>query len=126
MLLVDKVGFLLQLYKYGNAAWIGGGFGKEGVHNVLEAAVYGMPCFYGPIFHQFLEAKELIERGGAFSVSDPGDLVASLKEMEDARRYDQHANDARNYVLSRAGATDKIISYIELSAASRLSPVSAK
>ena len=121
VLLVDKVGFLLQLYQYGNVAWIGGGFGKEGVHNVLEPAVYGMPCFYGPIFHQFLEAKELIEKGGAFSITDPADLVASLLEMEDGVRYEQHAKAARNYVLARGGAADKIMTYIEQSAANKLS-----
>ncbi len=121
VLLVDKVGFLLQLYKYGNAAWIGGGFGKEGVHNVLEPAVYGMPCFYGPIFHQFLEAKELIEKGGAFSIADPADLVTSLREMEDSVRYEQHAKAALNYVLAHGGATNKIMSYVEQSAANKLS-----
>ena len=60
VLLVDKVGFLLQLYRYGTAAWVGGGFGKAGVHNVLEPAVYGLPCFYGPVFHQFIEAVDLV------------------------------------------------------------------
>ncbi|MCW3122672.1 MAG: lipid 3-deoxy-D-manno-octulosonic acid transferase [Flavipsychrobacter sp.] len=112
VLLVDKVGFLLQLYRYGTVAWIGGGFGKEGVHNVLEAAVYGMPCFYGPVFHQFIEAKELIHKGGAFTTSDPPDLVSSIKELDDELRYKQHATAAREYVLSGSGATGKIMAYI--------------
>ncbi len=115
ILLVDKVGLLLQLYKYGNAAWIGGGFGKEGVHNVLEAAVYGIPCFYGPIFHQFIEAQQLIDRGGGFTTSEAADLVSSLKEMDDTIRYQQHCTAAKNYVLSGAGATDKVLTYVKAS-----------
>ena len=93
-------------------AWIGGGFGKEGVHNVLEAAVYGIPCFYGPIFQQFIEAKTLIEKGGAFTITTPADLVASIKEMEDKIRYDQHGAAAKNYVYSGEGATEKVMNYI--------------
>ncbi len=113
ILLVDKIGILLQLYRYGTVAWIGGGFGKEGVHNVLEAAVYGIPCFYGPVFHQFIEAKELIEKGGAFVINDPADLVSSLKEMDDSFRYHQHANAAKEYVLSGGGATDQVMDYLK-------------
>jgi 3-deoxy-D-manno-octulosonic-acid transferase len=112
VLIVDQVGLLMQLYRYGSIAWIGGGFGKEGVHNVLEAAVYGIPCFYGPVFHQFLEAAELIDKGGAFSVSDPADLASSIRELDDTVRYDQHAQQAKNYVLSKAGATKKILEYL--------------
>jgi 3-deoxy-D-manno-octulosonic-acid transferase len=112
VLLVDKVGLLLKLYRYGHAAWIGGGFGKEGVHNVLEAAVYGIPCFYGPIFHQFIEATALIEKGGAFTISTPADLATSLEELDDAIRYEQHATAAKGYVFSGEGATAKVIDYI--------------
>lgn len=114
ILLVDKVGFLLQLYRYGSVAWIGGGFGKEGVHNVLEAAVYGIPCFYGPIFQQFIEAKTLIERGGAFTINTPADLATSIREMDDSSRYQQHSAAAKNYVYSGEGATAKVMEYISI------------
>ena len=112
VLVVNKVGLLLQLYSYGTAAWIGGGFGKDGVHNVLEAAVYGIPCFYGPVFHQFLEAKELIEKGGAYSVNEPAELVAALEGLGDSRRYEQCANAAKRYVLSKGGATAVVTGYV--------------
>jgi 3-deoxy-D-manno-octulosonic-acid transferase len=112
VLIVDKVGVLLQIYRYGSVAWIGGGFGKEGVHNVLEPAVYGIPCFYGPIFHQFMEARELITKGGAFSVDDPKDIVGCLKEFNDQLRYQQHAAAAREYVYAGTGATGKVMAYL--------------
>jgi 3-deoxy-D-manno-octulosonic-acid transferase len=112
VLLVDKVGFLTAIYRYGNVAWIGGGFGKAGVHNVLEAAVYGMPCFYGPIFHQFNEAVGLIESGGAFSIATPQSLAESLMQMEESERYTQHALAAREYVYENAGATAKVMAWV--------------
>ena len=112
VLLVDKVGILIQLYRYGKVAWIGGGFGKEGVHNVLEAAVYGIPCCYGPVYHQFIEAKKLIENGGAFAVSDPAGFVALLTEMEDDNKYTPHANAAKEYVFSGGGATLQVMDYL--------------
>jgi 3-deoxy-D-manno-octulosonic-acid transferase len=113
VLLIDKVGFLAHLYRYGNVAWIGGGFGKEGVHNVLEAAVYGMPCFYGPIFYQFNEAVELIKNGGAFTISDARELTDTLEQLEDSMRYTQHAIAAREYVYEHGGATALVLQYFE-------------
>jgi 3-deoxy-D-manno-octulosonic-acid transferase len=112
VLLIDKVGLLMQLYRYGHVAWIGGGFGKEGVHNVLEAAIYGMPCFYGPIFHQFIEAKELIEKGGAVTINAPEDFISLLPDLEDNNKYQQYAFASKDYVLSGGGATARVLDYI--------------
>ena len=97
---------------WSRVAWIGGGFGKEGVHNVLEAAVYGIPCYYGPVFHQFLEAKELIEKGGAYAFSEPAELVAALHGLDDGDRYEQCASAAKNYVRSKGGATAVVTEYV--------------
>ena len=105
VLLVDKVGFLLQLYAYGDAAWIGGGFGSAGVHNVLEPAVYGMPCFYGPIYHQFREAIELIEKGGASTVQRAEELCAAITSAN----MPAMGMAARGYVYSMSGATDLVM-----------------
>ena len=112
VLIVDKVGFLLQLYRYGTAAYIGGGFGKAGVHNVLEPAVYGLPCFYGPIFHQFIEAEELVKLGGAVVACDPETISLALKQFSDAGNYQRQANAAKDYVMSRQGATDIVMKWI--------------
>lgn len=119
VLLVDRVGLLLQLYKHARIAWIGGGFGKEGVHNVLEAAVYGVPCFYGPVFHQFIEAKELIEKGGGRTVKNATDFMDAVGNIDDEAGYSQQAAAARAYVLSGAGATALIMEYIQLSTVGR-------
>ncbi len=112
VLLVDKVGLLLQLYRYGQVAWIGGGFGKAGVHNVLEAAVFSLPCLHGPVYHQFLEANELVAQGGAFVINTPDDLIGSLNAFEDKSVYEKASSAAREYVFSMQGATDKVMSEV--------------
>ena len=58
------MGLLSRIYRFGEIAIIGGGF-KSGIHNILEAAVYGMPVYFGPNYKFFLEAWDLIEKGGA-------------------------------------------------------------
>lgn len=114
VLLVDKVGLLLQLYRYAKIAWIGGGFGKDGVHNVLEAAAYNIPVCYGPIYHQFLEAQELIAEEGGRSFNDADDLFRQIIQWEnDPADYKRCAKAAGNYVASHTGATKKIMDYIE-------------
>lgn len=113
ILIVDKVGLLLQLYRYATIAWVGGGFGKEGVHNVLEAAVYGMPVGYGPIFDKFIEAKELIDAGGGISTTDPALLAENIIAWEnDNAAYQQVCNNATAYVSLHGGATQKIMYYL--------------
>lgn len=105
VLLVDKVGFLLQLYAYGDAALIGGGFGSAGVHNVLEPAVYGMPCFYGPIYQQFREAIDLIAKGGAAEVRSAEELAAFIRSSS----LPAMGNAAKEYVYAMSGATDVVM-----------------
>jgi len=114
VLVVDKVGLLLQLYSYARVAWIGGGFGKEGVHNVLEAAVYGIPVCYGPIYHQFLEAQELITEEAGVSFTDADEFAKRIAHWDnDPLGYERYAKAAGNYVASHIGATKKIMDYIE-------------
>lgn len=113
VLIVDRVGLLLQLYQYANISWIGGGFGKDGVHNVLEAAAYGIPCAYGPIFHQFVEASELIDAGAAFTTSNPDSFVQKILDWQQNRAaYQMAANAALDYINSNGGATEKVLAYI--------------
>jgi len=68
-LIVDSFGLLSSIYRYGDLAYIGGGFGA-GIHNVLEAAVYGIPVIFGPKYQKFKEARDLLQVGGAFSITD--------------------------------------------------------
>ena len=69
VVVVDKMGLLSSLYRYGQVAYIGGGFGA-GIHNTIEAAVYGMPVVFGPKYRHFREAKALINAGAGFSVKN--------------------------------------------------------
>ncbi|MDR1337240.1 MAG: 3-deoxy-D-manno-octulosonic acid transferase, partial [Tannerella sp.] len=78
-LIIDSFGLLSSIYRYGRMAYIGGGFGK-GIHNTLEAAVYGIPVIFGPHYRKFHEAKELITAGGGFCVTDGNALAALISE----------------------------------------------
>lgn len=65
---------LSRLYKYATIAYVGGGFNTSGIHNILEAAVYGRPVVFGPEYQNFTEAIALVEKGGAFSVNNALEL----------------------------------------------------
>jgi 3-deoxy-D-manno-octulosonic-acid transferase len=113
VLLVDQVGFLLHLYRFADVAWIGGGFGKEGVHNVLEAAVYGIPVLHGPVYDHFLEAVELVKTGGALEIATNQDIMLTISNWErDRAAYEQACRAAKNHVYSKAGATSAILDYL--------------
>ena len=109
VLIIDNIGMLSSLYQYGTLAFIGGGFGK-GIHNILEAATFGLPVVFGPNYQKFNEAKELIQKGGAFSIATTNELekIIQLLDNSDALRIASFAS--KNYVESNAGATDKILS----------------
>lgn len=113
-LIVDCYGLLSSIYRYGNISYIGGGFGV-GIHNTLEAAVYGMPVVFGPKFQKFVEAKELIEVGGAYTINDYTGLETLLDRfISDKAFLDKTGDAAGHYVMSRAGATEKILADIGL------------
>jgi 3-deoxy-D-manno-octulosonic-acid transferase len=112
VLIVDSIGLLLHLYRYATIAWIGGGFGR-GIHNTLEAAVYGLPVFFGPNFQKFREAKGLIATGAAFSTAEPSYLVNAIRNWDaDDAALQRASAAAQRYVLSNAGATARVIAYL--------------
>jgi 3-deoxy-D-manno-octulosonic-acid transferase len=113
VLIIDNIGMLSSLYQYGNIAYIGGGFGK-GIHNILEAATFGLPVIFGPNYQKFSEAKELIKLGGAFSINNDFDLNKTIESLNDKIVRQVTANISKQYVQSRIGATDKILSAISL------------
>ncbi|MBQ9522224.1 MAG: 3-deoxy-D-manno-octulosonic acid transferase [Paludibacteraceae bacterium] len=105
VLVVDAMGILSSIYRYGQVAYIGGGFGV-GIHNTLEAAVYGMPVLFGPNYSHFREAKGLIAAGGSKSVKD---YESFEKAMDKAlAQYKEMGKKALEYVESERGATAKI------------------
>ena len=105
VLVVDTMGMLSSIYRYGQVAYIGGGFGV-GIHNTIEAAVFGMPVLFGPNYKNYREACALIEAGGGKSVRN----YAEFKAAMDAALADHEAigKKASEYVVSELGATDKI------------------
>lgn len=105
VLLVDTIGLLSSIYRYGHVAYIGGGFGA-GIHNTLEAAVYGMPVVFGPKWQKFREARGLLNAGAAESVKNYREFAAALDSAFENQQAMGQA--ATNYVNSELGATEKI------------------
>jgi 3-deoxy-D-manno-octulosonic-acid transferase len=114
VLIIDNIGMLSRLYKYATITYVGGGFGDDGIHNVLEAAVYGKPVVYGPVIDKYPEAIELADCGGG-TVVDSALEVESVFDrlLTDPEEYYQSCEASRDYVYARRGATDSIIRYIQ-------------
>lgn len=114
VLLVDNVGLLSRIYQYGQVAYIGGGFGKS-IHNILEAATWGVPVLFGPQHEKFDEARALIELGGAFEVQNSQDIKAKITNWQKyPDQLKEAQNIARNFVADKAGATKMIMAWIDL------------
>jgi len=108
VVIVDTIGHLSNLYRYGSLAYIGGGFGK-GIHNILEAAAYGLPVIFGPAYRKFSEAVELTGLEGAFPVQDEQELLSTIhQQLENPGLLKTSSVIAANYVLERVGATSII------------------
>jgi len=108
-LLVDRMGLLARLYKYGDIAYVGGGFG-DGIHSILEAATWGRPVIFGPRHTKFPEAKGLIGAGAAWQVGSAEDLMALLRRLFNDRGALARAGEAAAaYVHERAGATERTV-----------------
>lgn len=105
VLIIDTIGLLSSVYQYGQTAYIGGGFGV-GIHNTLEAAVWGLPVSFGPNYHKFKEAVELIECGAAISVSNQTELDRAFDRF--MLNPELPAKAARQYVAAHTGASDVI------------------
>lgn len=113
VLIIDNIGMLSSLYKYASIAYIGGGFNKSGIHNTLEAAVYGKPIFFGPNYKKFKEAVSLVDKGGAFSVTSSADYKEKItKLMQDEKRLLNAGSIAFEFVHSNLGATSIIADYV--------------
>jgi 3-deoxy-D-manno-octulosonic-acid transferase len=113
-LIIDNIGMLSKLYKYATITYIGGGFGDDGVHNVLEAAVYGKPVVHGPVYEKYIEAVELVQEGGALVINTALELEKTCNDLlTDTGSYQVSCQAARNYVYNKKGATEKIIQYIQ-------------
>jgi 3-deoxy-D-manno-octulosonic-acid transferase len=107
-LILDKIGVLKYVYRLGDVAYIGNGFGKSGIHNTMEAAVYGKPVVFGPNHKKFMEAVELLKRGGAFTFKTKEELDGITYKLIQEYQLKDIARINKNFVTSNSGATEKI------------------
>jgi 3-deoxy-D-manno-octulosonic-acid transferase len=112
VLIIDSIGILAHLYQYAFIAYIGGGFGA-GIHNILEAAAFGVPVVFGPNYKKFREAKDLISSGGAYTISDANEFIQITNRlMTQPEEYSASAEICYQYVRDHKGATEKIMEKI--------------
>ena len=112
VMIVDTIGMLSKLYAYGKYAWVGGAYG-QGLHNILEAAVYGIPVFFGNRnYKKFREARDLINLGGAYAVANYMELREKFTLLELGENYDMAKEINTEYIKSQLGATQLIMEYL--------------
>lgn len=114
VLIIDNIGMLSSLYQYADFAFIGGSFGK-GLHNILEAATFGMPIFFGnKAYHKFQEAVDLVKQGGAYAVTSTDNLSEILRDLRSNEVKKKETDKiSQNYVLQNIGATEKVMVVVE-------------
>jgi len=112
--IIDTVGILTKIYSYANVAYVGGGYTKSGVHNVLEPATFGIPIVIGPNYHKFNEAIDLVNEDACFVISDSKKLSVLLSKLFQLKQFRETAgNNALKYVIDKTGATTKILYYLK-------------
>jgi len=112
ILIIDSIGLLSSLYRLGTYCYLGGAFGA-GLHNTLEAAVYGKPIFFGPTYEKFNEAIQLVGLGVAKSINNSSELYMSIELIESSGTYDETCKKAAEYVTSNSGGTIKTLEIME-------------
>ncbi len=111
VIIVDSLGLLAKLYRLGELAYVGGGFGA-GIHNIVEPVTYGLPVAFGPKFQKFQEAHDLLKAGVATAVEDAEQLVEWLQQHDEEAVRGQVLAEAERYVQRHTGATDLIYTYL--------------
>ncbi|MBQ0015362.1 MAG: 3-deoxy-D-manno-octulosonic acid transferase [Bacteroidales bacterium] len=110
ILIIDNIGMLSTLYRYATVAYIGGGWGK-GIHNTLEAITFGKPVVFGPNYHKFQEASDIIQLGGGFSYQRFEELERVVTSLfSNVAQYQSASLACTTYMQSNLGSTAKILS----------------
>lgn len=113
VLIVDTIGILTKIYSYADIAYVGGGFGNPGVHNILEPATFGIPIVVGPNYNHFAEATALVHQEGCISINTQTELNETLNNLisnEDIRHEKGHI--CETFVQLNKGATSRILNHI--------------
>ena len=116
VLIIDTVGLLTKVYSYADVAYIGGGIGMgaNGLHNILEAATFGVPIIIGENYTNFPEAKKLKKLNGLFSVATPQEFIDIFNQLKtDAPFCEKTGLISKNFILNNRGATDIILNYLQ-------------
>ena len=118
VLIIDSIGLLRRLYKYAFVSYVGGGFGKDGIHNILEPSAFGNPVIWGPNDIKFKEAIGLRTANGGYLIKNEAELVMHLNELlQNTNLYEKVGSHAREYIKTNAGATQKtmneLVKYLE-------------
>ncbi len=113
VLIIDNIGMLSSIYQYADLNYIGGGFNK-GIHNCLEAAVYGKPILFGPKYDKFIEAVDLTKKNAAFDVRDYNELLNRINLMNQFQFiFTGASSEAQEYVQAHLGGTKQIVNAVE-------------
>ena len=114
VLIIDTIGMLSLIYRFGKYTYVGGGFGR-GIHNILEAAVYGKPVFFGPNYKKFREARDLKAMGCGIVVKNSQELLHVFNELQMADElYKSLASKSRKYIEDRKGATEILMNFLRM------------
>jgi 3-deoxy-D-manno-octulosonic-acid transferase len=113
VIIVDQIGLLRNLYQHAYITYIGGGFGAEGIHNVLEPAAFGKPVFWGPNDEKYIEARGLVNAGGGFKIHDINSFSKTLEILSGTlEKYTKACESSANFIAQNAGATQKTMEFI--------------
>ena len=108
--IIDTIGILTKIYSYADIAYVGGGFGNPGVHNLLEPATFGVPIVIGPNYSHFAEATALVELGGSISISNQNELESAFSTLIDSRKIRLEKGEICNtFVQNNKGSTNSIM-----------------
>ena len=111
--IIDTVGLLTKIYSYGTIAYVGGGFGNPGIHNILEPATFGIPIVIGPNYSNFAEAVQLVSLGGCIVITNNIDLKQNLDRLlTDKGFLEEKSRICKTYIQENKGATNSIMSVI--------------
>lgn len=108
--IIDTVGLLTKIYSYGTIAYVGGGFGNPGIHNILEPATFGIPIVIGPNYSNFAEAVQLVKLGGCIVINNKEELKLNLDHLiSDPIFFKEKSQICKSFIQDNKGATDNIM-----------------
>ena len=113
ILILDTIGLLSKVYSYADFVYVGGGFGKAGIHNILEPATFGIPIIIAPIFATFKEAVDLVQQNAVFVIKNQKEFNQTIQKLTtDTALRKQKGTLCHEYIKNNSGATQIIVTYL--------------